>query len=320
MARRRLVADSRGNGPRNPGAIASSLLRTVQFPFRAPTTPGGVEPLERPGATGADYETRWARRTPARMARVALIEGVMRPTAAVLASPDRRGGDRLRDIEGPVIFAPNHHSHLDTPLMLTSIPEPWRHKLFVGAGADYFFTNRVTGALSALAIGAIPIERKKITRRSADQAAALIDDGWSMLIFPEGGRSPDGWGQPFRGGAAYLALRCDVPVVPVHLRGTGRILRKGKKLPTPSSTVVTFGDPLRPEPGEDSRRFAARIEDAVAALADETTTDWYQARRRAHQRANPSLSGPDISNWRRAWAMGDTNRRSRKTKRRWPSV
>ena len=61
-----------------------------------------------------------------------------------------------------------------------------------------------TGALSALAIGAIPIERTKVNRRSADLAAELIDDGWSMLIFPEGGRSPDGWGQPFRGGAAYL--------------------------------------------------------------------------------------------------------------------
>lgn len=302
---------------RKPTAISSGLRRRAQFPLRAPTTPGGVEPVERPGRTGADYDTDWARRYPARMARVALIEGVMRPTAAVLASPDRRGGERLRDIVGSAIFAANHHSHLDTPLMLTSIPEPWRHKLIVGAGADYFFANRLTGALSALAIGAIPIERKKVTRRSADQAAALIDEGWSMLIFPEGGRSPDGWGQPFRGGAAYLSLRCDVPVVPVHLRGTGRILRKGKKLPTPSSTIVTFGDPLSADPGEDSRRFAARIEDAVAALADETTTDWWQARKRAHQRANPSLSGPDVANWRRAWTMGDRGL-ARRRDARWP--
>ena len=62
--------------------------------------------------------------------------------------------------------------------------------------------------VTELVIGAIPIERSKVTRRSADQAAELIDDGWSMLIFPEGGRSPDGWGQPFRGGAAYLSSRC----------------------------------------------------------------------------------------------------------------
>ena len=72
-----------------------------------------------------------------------------------------------------------------------------------------------------------------MNRTSADQAAELIDDGWSMVIFPEGGRSPDGWGQPFRGGAAYLSARCDVPVVPIHVEGTGRILRKGKRCPNP---------------------------------------------------------------------------------------
>ena len=125
----------------------------------------------------------------------------------------------------------NHHSHLDTPLLLSSIPEPWRNKMFVGAAADYFFGTPLTSALSALAIGAIPIERSKVSRRGADQAADLIDDGWSLTLFPEGGRSPDGWGQEFRGGAAYLALRCDVPVVPVHIAGTGKILGKGMKLP-----------------------------------------------------------------------------------------
>ncbi len=304
-------------GVPNPRAAVSGWLRKQSFPITAPTTPETVEPVERPSKVGADYDTDWARRYPARIARLALVEGVMRPAAAVLAQPDRRGGDRLADVDGPVIFTPNHHSHLDTPLMLTSIPEPWRHKLFVGAGADYFFTNRVTSALSALTIGAIPVERKKVTRRSADQAAELIDDGWSMLIFPEGGRSPDGWGQPFRGGAAYLSLRCGVPVVPVHLQGTGRILRKGAKLPTPSSTTVTFGDPLRPEEGEDSRRFAARIEDAVAALADETATNWYEARIRAHRRANPTLAGPEVAKWRRAWAAGPT-RRDAKRRQRWP--
>ena len=312
-----LVSRSRGTSPRNPRASASSWLKRQSFPLTAPTTPETVEPVERPGKVGADYDTDWARRYPARMARLALVEGVMRPAAAVLAQPDRRGGDRLADVTGPVIFTPNHHSHLDTPLMLTSIPEPWRHKLFVGAGADYFFTTRVTSALSALTIGAIPVERKKVTRRSADQAAHLIDEGWSMLIFPEGGRSPDGWGQPFRGGAAYLSLRCGVPVVPVHLQGTGRILRKGAKLPTPSSTTVTFGDPLHPEEGEDSRRFAARIEDAVAALADETATNWYEARVRAHRRANPTLAGPEVAKWRRAWAVGPT-RKDAKRKQRWP--
>lgn len=142
-----------------------------------------------------------------------------------------------------------------------------------------------------------------------------------MVIFPEGGRSPDGWGQPFRGGAAYLAIRCRVPVVPIHVSGTGRILPKGAKRLRPGRTVVTFGRPLWAEEGEDSRRFAARLEREVAALADESRSDWYSARRRAHAGQSPSLTGPEVGAWRRAWALGDRrpDRRRRPTGR-WPEV
>jgi 1-acyl-sn-glycerol-3-phosphate acyltransferase len=255
------------------------------------------------------------------LARLTLLEGVMRPVVAALGAPERDGLDRLTGLtDGPVIFAGNHHSHLDTPVVLTSIPEPWRHRVFVGAAADYFFRTRVTSALSALVIGAIPIERSKVARRSADQAAELIAAGWSMLIFPEGGRSPDGWGQPFRGGAAYLSSRCDVPVVPLHIEGTGRILRKGSKLPTPANVRVTYGAPLLPQPGESASRYAERIERAVAELADEATTDWWQARRRAASGTTPALTGPDAPAWRRAWALGDRSRKRRRQTRGWPKL
>ncbi len=244
---------------------------------------------------------------------------------AGLARPTVRGLDRLDDLHRsgddghvqPVIFCANHHSHVDTPLVLTSLPEPWRHQVFVGAAADYFFRTRATSAAAALALNAIPIERATVTRRSANLAAELIGDGWSMLIFPEGGRSPDGWGQDFRGGAAYLARRTGAPVVPIHLAGTGRILRKGSKRLRPSPTVVTFGAPIRAGEDEDTRRLATRIEQAVASLADEHITDWYQARRRVHARDTPPLSGPDGPSWRRAWALGDRGPRRRR-KAAWP--
>ena len=98
----------------------------------------------------------------------------------------------------------------------------------------------------------------------------LIEDGWSLLIYPEGGRSPDGWGQPFRGGAAYLAIRCDVPVIPIHISGTGKILRKGRNLPRRSKSTVTFGYPMKPETDESARSFSTRIENEVRSLADES--------------------------------------------------
>ncbi|HZM40602.1 MAG TPA: lysophospholipid acyltransferase family protein [Acidimicrobiales bacterium] len=303
-----------------PSAVSRHLPK-LPFPFSAPTVPGGVEVPDRKPRSGSNYDTEWARRYPARMARAALVEAVARPAVQALARPQLHGLDRLDPLVEagePVIFAANHHSHVDTPLLACSVPEPWRHRLFVAAAADYFFRTRVTSVLSALVIGAIPIDRSRVSRRSADRAADLIDDGWSMLIFPEGGRSPDGWGQPFRGGAAYLSLRCGVPVVPVHLEGTGRILRKGRKLPTPATARVTFGAPLAPAPGDDARRFGATLERAVAALADEATTDWWQARRRAHAGESPALTGPDAPAWRRAWALGDPDRRRTRQRRRWP--
>ncbi|MGD9798363.1 MAG: lysophospholipid acyltransferase family protein [Acidimicrobiia bacterium] len=294
--------------------------RFRSFPFTAPTVPGGVERLPTEPAYGVHYDTAYARRHPARLARVLFVEGPLRLAVAGLAGPDRVGIDRLDGLAGPAIFAGNHHSHLDAPLLLTSIPEPWRHHLVVGAAADYFFGNRVTAAASAVALGAVPIERTRVNRRSADQLADLIAEGWSLVIFPEGGRSPDGWGQGHRGGAAYLASRVGVPVVPVHIRGTDRIFAKGDTRPRPGRTTVTFGSPIRPVEGENTLRLAARIEAAVAALADEAATDWWGARQRAAAGTTPPLTGPAVASWRRAWALGDRRGRRRRTATaaRWP--
>ncbi len=297
----------------------TSVVRKTQFPLRAPTPPVGIEVRAVKKKTGADYPTEWARTPPARAARAALVETVLRPIVAGLARPDRLNADRLIDLDGPVIFAPNHHSHLDTSLLLTSIPRHLRSEVIVAAAADYFFTNRVTSTLSALTIGAIPIERRKIGRQSADLASDVLDEGWSLLIYPEGGRSKDGWGQPFRGGAAYLAIKANVPVVPVYVAGTRRILRKGSAIPRPSKTTVNFGKPIWPTEGESSRRFAARIEEAVAVLGDEIGGGWYNARLRKHAGLTPGLGGPAVSSWRRSWALGDRGATAART-RPWPNA
>jgi 1-acyl-sn-glycerol-3-phosphate acyltransferase len=286
------------------------------FPVGPAVWPSGVERPAEPRHTGVHYDTGWARTWPARMARAVIVDDLLRPWVWALGSPRITGLDRLVDLEAPAIFAANHHSHLDTPLVLTSLPHRFRHRAVVAAAADYFFTGRARGAVSALAIGAIPIERLKVNRRSSDLAAGLLDDGWSLVLFPEGGRSPDGWGQEFRGGAAYLAVRCRRPVVPVYVEGTRRVLRKGATLPTPvgspfargSGVTVAFGTPLLPVAGEDSRRFADRVEAAVAEVGDETATDWWGARRRAAHGTTPRLTGPETAPWRRAWALTESRR------------
>jgi 1-acyl-sn-glycerol-3-phosphate acyltransferase len=276
--------------------------------------------------SGVHYDTAWARRYPARLARALLVDDLLRPVVQVLGNPTVHGLDRIESVPAPAIFAPNHRSHFDTPLVLTSLPERFRHRAVVAAGADYFFTGRIKSGVSALMIGAIPVERFRVNRRSADLAAGLLEDGWNLVIFPEGGRSPDGWGQDFRGGAAYLSLRCGRPVVPVHLEGTRRVLKKGARVPRPvggllgsgEGVQVTFGRAMRPCDGEDARRFSARIEAEVAALADERATDWWTARRRAAGGSTPPLTGPAVGPWRRAWQLGEGKREPSGTARPWP--
>jgi len=293
----------------------------LPFPYGAPSTPDGVDKPTKPSALGENFSTDWARRPSARVARAAYLEGVVRPTMKVVAQPSRTNRDRLDqlDADEAAIFVANHHSHVDTPLLLTSIPEPWRHKIVVAAAADYFFDKRFKAAWSALSINAIPMERTKTSRVSMNRASDLLNEGWSLLLYPEGGRSKDGWGQEFKAGAAYLAQRCDVPVIPIHVTGTGQILRKGKTLPSPAKTTVNFGKPLRAEPDESSRGFNGRIEQSVSVLADETANDWWQARQREHAGEVPALTGPESASWRRQWSLGDRTR-SRRRPKRWPYV
>lgn len=299
------------------GGLVPRRLR--MFPFTKPTWPASVAREKAANHLFADYDTDWARRPVAKAARRAVIAGALRPVAQGLARPTIKGLDRIEHLDGPAVFAANHHSHLDVMLLLTSIPARLRAKTVVAAGADYFFDTRLKAMISALAIGAIPIERKRVHRASADRVQRLLEDGWNLVIFPEGTRSPDGWGQDWKPGAAFLAVRTDSPVVPVHIEGTGRVLPKGRSWPRPGRTTVTFGHPIWAGPGEDARRLSQRLERAVTALADEYGSDWYQARVRAHAAANPSLRGPEgVDSWRRQWELTGRERATKKPRRRWP--
>ncbi|MDQ1446651.1 MAG: hypothetical protein QOI20_3115 [Acidimicrobiaceae bacterium] len=298
-----------------------SLWRTVRTVVREPTWPTSVPrpPVER--RTGVDFDTDWSRRHGVRLARAVVLDGVTRPLLHAVASPDIRGLDRIEQLHGPAVFAANHASHVDTPLLLASLPPRFRHRAAVGAGADYFFDKRWKGALWAFAINAVPIERNRPSPRSVRLAGSLIADGWSLLIFPEGSRSPDGWGQPHHPGPAYLAARAGVPLVPVHLEGTRRILGKGANRVRPGRTTITFGAPLHPEADEDARALAARLEAALAVLADEQSSDWWTARKRAAAGTTPALTGPAAPAWRRAWALPNgPRRRSPSTARPWPHL
>jgi 1-acyl-sn-glycerol-3-phosphate acyltransferase len=234
-------------------------------------------------------------------------ELAMLPAYRYFASPTVRGQERLRHLTGPVVISANHTSHLDTVAVVQALPLRFREKMLVGAAADYWFTGRVRGTFAALALGGFPVERTRASAGSAKLAVRLARDGWSMILFPEGGRSPDGWLQDMKPGAAFVAAKAQIPMVPMWITGAEHLMPKGGKGLRKGQVDVLIGDPVHPEPGEDARKLHARFEDALKRLGTEALTDWYSAMRQH----DADLFGPDAARWRRVWAREEAPRRAR---------
>ena len=112
-----------GSGPARE-SVRPSSLRELPFPLSAPTWPASVPRPPKRSELGVNYDTDWARRYPVRLARAAWTDFVTRPLVSAVAQPSVEGLDRFEAVVGPVIFAANHSSHLDTPLVLSVLPEP----------------------------------------------------------------------------------------------------------------------------------------------------------------------------------------------------
>lgn len=266
-----------------------------------PLVPRSVEPLEQ---EPRDFPTAWARTNAGNAARALLQRYALKPLMQFETSPTVEGADVLDHVAAPVIFVANHSSHLDAPMVLTSLPPAWRARTATGAAADYFFDVWWRATATALVFNAFPVERGRGSGRATKLARDLIAQGWSILMFPEGTRSKDGWVREFRLGAARLAVEEKIPVVPIALRGTYQSMPRGKGWPTKGRlpVQVRFGRPVIPLPDEDPAAFNTRIREALAATLDEDRTTWFQAVGRAARGGTPSVAGPEgAARWRRMW-------------------
>jgi 1-acyl-sn-glycerol-3-phosphate acyltransferase len=99
------------------------------------------------------------------------------------------------------------------------------------------------------ALGAVPVsqENKNSAAGLLRQVIGFIDDGYSVLIFPEGQRSPDGRLQPLEGGVALIASKTNAPIVPVWIDGTWEAFPLHLAFPRPRKVRVTFGRPIQPD-------------------------------------------------------------------------
>jgi long-chain acyl-CoA synthetase len=209
----------------------------------------------------------WPAGAAARTARTLLQRMLLDPLLALLCPTQVKGLENLEDLSGPALFSANHTSHLDTPVVLKVLLRRYRSRLSVAAAADYWFANPLLGNLTALLLNAFPMARQGNARPSMEHIVDLVDRGWSVLIFPEGTRSPSGELQPFKPGVGLLAVELGIPVVPIHLRGVHTVLPKGSRMPRRGPVEVTIGAPLRFPPGMDYVQAAQQLEREIRRLS-----------------------------------------------------
>jgi 1-acyl-sn-glycerol-3-phosphate acyltransferase len=279
-------------------------LRTMAEGFRwgrRPMVPRSAEPYRKEKVERA-VPTDWARTDAGVAARQAILKGIMKPLLHNELALRVFGTEVLAGAQGPLIFFSNHTSHLDATIIMTSLPDVWQAKTAVGAAKDYFFDVWWRQAFTALVYGGFPIDRGGGST-ATNKARELLDDGWSLVVFPEGARSPDGHVQRFRHGTARLCIEAGVGAAPIAIRGAFQAMPKGRSWPRAGRPPVTvrFGTPLFPGEGETHQDFSRRMAHAVALLHDEDSTTWWDALRRAEAGQTPSLAGPAGPDWRRRW-------------------
>jgi 1-acyl-sn-glycerol-3-phosphate acyltransferase len=150
------------------------------------------------------------------------------------------GLDRI-DPRGSYVFVSNHLSYMDTPVVLSHIPVQFRFMAKRGLFQIPFLGTHLMQA------GHIPVPREdpRAALKTLTQAAQTIQDrGISILVFPEGGRSMDGVLQDFKEGAAYIAIKAGVPMVPVALTGTREVLAMGSATFHSGQVTLRIGDPI----------------------------------------------------------------------------
>jgi long-chain acyl-CoA synthetase len=262
--------------PIDEGAFANartlSELRTlVERPVGGAAIAPAVEPVDFPS---------WNRTLAARAIRRASLPTWILPLARVFAWIRIEGREHLDRIDSPVIFAANHQSHMDTPVILAAMPPRVRYRVATAMAKEFFkahffpeqhtrrsrFTNSLNYYLAALFFNAFPLpQREAGARQTLRYIGEVLESGFSVLIFPEGRRTDTGEIDRFRPGIGMIASRLAVPVVPVRIDGLDRVLHQTWKMARPGRVRVAFGAPMRLT-GDDYEALAQQVEDAVRRL------------------------------------------------------
>jgi 1-acyl-sn-glycerol-3-phosphate acyltransferase len=219
-------------------------------------------------AAVAQLDIPWARSRVAGIAREGFLRFVLNPMMDYYARRRATGREKLSPLRGPVILVANHASHMDTPVILSALPRRLRKRTVVAAAADYFYRNRLVAWLVSVTFNTTPIDRGEGgLSKSGSHLDRLLDQGWNLLLFPEGTRTRSGAQGRIRRGAAVLASAHHLAIVPIRVTGTreamppGRIWPRRKRatpVPKRHRITVSFGDPI--SPSEDTSAMIEAVQ------------------------------------------------------------
>ena len=175
---------------------------------------------------------------------------------------------------GPYIIAPVHRSNIDSPL--ASFVTRRRARFM---GKDSLWKIRSIGKVFTL-LGGFPVTRGSADLEALKRCVAVLDAGEPLVMFPEGTRQSGSVLQPLFEGPAYVALKRGVPIVPVGIGGSEKVMCKGSKMIWPRKCHLTIGTPIVVEQSATSRVDRARMAAVTAELAVALQAAFDDARRR----------------------------------------
>lgn len=196
--------------------------------------------------------------------------------------------DGMRNLppSGGYIIAPAHRSNLDAVLLQVVT----RRQLRLMGKDSLWKVGRFPGWVLT-SLGGFPVARGTADRAALRTAQDLLEAGEPVVLFPEGTRQSGPSIQPLFDGPAFLAARCQVPIIPVGIGGSEAAMGKGVKIPRPRKITFVFGAPLLPpEPSDGGRVARRRVQALTAELYTAVQEHFDQAQRRVGQ---PVLADPE---------------------------
>lgn len=166
--------------------------------------------------------------------------------------------------EEQFIIVANHNSHLDTMTILASLPNKIIHKVKPVAAADHFGKTKLKEKLTNFFVNTLLIQRKRDKENPENdpinKMIKTLDDGYSLLIFPEGTRGEPEISQPLKPGVALvLSSRPKVKYVPAYMKGMGKAMPKSDNLILPYNSTLIYGEPTSIE-NVESEKILSQIQ------------------------------------------------------------